>query len=52
MEAVNKQLTRIPNKFPTLKISDELTDIDNIKEEHFLVTNYNHYTGIVAKMIA
>ena len=51
-EAVNKQLTRTPNQFPTLKISDELTDIDNIKEEHFHVTNYNHYTGIVAKMIA
>ena len=52
MEAVNKQLTRIPNQFPTLKISDELTDIDDIKEEHFLIENYNHYTGINAPMIA
>jgi len=51
-DAVHEQLSRIPNLFPTLKISDELTDIDDIKEEHFCIENYNHYTGINAPMIA
>jgi thymidylate synthase len=52
LDAVKEQLERIPNEFPELSISDELSDIDNIKEEYFTIKNYNHYDKITAPMIA
>lgn len=51
-DAVKKQMIRIPYKFPTLVISDELTDIDSIKEEYFTIENYKYYEKIEAEMIA
>jgi len=52
IEAVKDQIKRVPYKFPELSISDELTDIDDIKEEYFKINNYNHYEKIKAPMIA
>jgi thymidylate synthase len=49
---VKEQLERIPNEFPELSISDELSDVDDIKEEYFTIKNYNHYDKITAPMIA
>ena len=51
LKAVNEQLERVPEKFPQLIISDELSDIDTIKEEYFTIKNYNHYPKITAPMI-
>jgi len=55
IDSVKSQLERIPNKFPELIISDavtELSNINDIKEEHFTIKNYNHYDKIKAEMIA
>ena len=52
LNAVKKQLERVPYSFPELLISDELSDIDNIKEEYFIIKNYNPYPKITAPMIA
>jgi dihydrofolate reductase/thymidylate synthase len=52
LDAVKEQLERIPNEFPELTISDELSDIDDIKEEYFRIKNYHHYDKITAPMIA
>ena len=49
---MKEQLERVPYSFPELLISDELSDIDNIKEEYFNIKNYNHYPKITAPMIA
>ena len=52
IEAVKTQIKRIPYKFPTLTISEELNDIDNINEEYFKLENYNFHTKISAPMVA
>lgn len=52
IDAVKEQITHIPYDFPTLSISDELKNIDDIKEEYFTIENYNHYPKIKAPMIA
>ena len=52
IDAVNKQLERVPYQFPQLLISDELSDIDTIQEDYFIIQNYNHYPKIKAPMIA
>jgi len=52
LDAAKEQLERIPNEFPELTISDELSDIDDIKEEYFKIKNYNHYDKITVPMIA
>ena len=52
IDAVRKQLMRTANRFPYLAISDELKDINNIKEEYFNIINYDCYTTISAPMIA
>lgn len=51
-DSVRKLLYRIPNSFPKLIISDELVTIDNIKEEYFIINNYNSLGTIKAPMIA
>ena len=51
LKAVNKQLERVPEKFPQLIISDKLSDIDTIQEEYFTIKNYNYYPKITAPMI-
>ena len=52
VEAVQTQIKRIPFTFPTLTISDECTDINDIKEEYFKIENYNYHEKISAPMIA
>ena len=52
VKAVKSQIIRVPDKFPSLTISDELTDINNIKEEYFKITEYKSYPKITAPMIA
>ena len=52
VKAVKSQIIRVPDRFPNLTISDELTDIDSIKEEYFKITEYNSYPKITAPMIA
>ena len=48
--AVLLQLKRVPKVFPTLTISDDLTDIDTINEDMFLIENYESYSKICAPM--
>lgn len=52
IDAVKEQISRDPNEFPKLNISNELKDIDNIKEEFFRIENYNPQSRIKAPMIA
>ena len=52
IDAVCTQIKRIPYAFPTLTISDELTDIDNISEEYFKLEDYRFHDKISAPMIA
>lgn len=50
IEQAKKQLERIPLPFPTLKVSDELRDIDKIKFDDFELNNYNCWSYIKASM--
>ena len=43
---------RTPNRFPYLTISEDLNNIDTIKEEYFNIINYDYYSTIIAPMIA
>ena len=52
INAVKEQIKRIPYQFPELILSDELSDIDNLKEEYFTIQNYLSYPKIKAPMIA
>ena len=49
-QAVMEQMKRVPKQFPTLTISDELTDIDNIDESMFNLEDYDPYSSIKAPM--
>ena len=48
--AVLLQIKRVPKLFPTLTISDRLTDIDTIHEDMFTIENYESYSKISAPM--
>ena len=50
-EAVKEQLSRIPNKLPKLEIT-EILDIEKLTPDNFILTGYNSYPAIKAKMIA
>jgi thymidylate synthase len=50
--AVKEQIKRVPYEFPELSVSDDLTDIDDIKEEYFAMNNYKSWPKIMAPMIA
>jgi dihydrofolate reductase/thymidylate synthase len=52
IDAVNQQIIRKPNVFPTLTIDSKLIDIDDIKEEYFTINNYFPQGVIRAPMIA
>jgi len=47
---VMEQLKRVPKRFPTLTISDELKNIDAIDESMFSLKNYQCYSSIKAPM--
>ena len=48
--SVITQLKRVPKPFPILTISDDLTDIDTISEDMFLIENYECYSRLSAPM--
>ena len=52
LDAVKEQIERVPYQFPELSISNELTDINTIKEEYFTFQNYKYHDKISAPMIA
>ena len=52
INAVEKQLERVPIKFPEIEISDTLIDIDTIHENMITINNYQSYERIQADMIA
>ena len=52
IDAVNKQIHRIPNAFPELILKEKINDKDSIDENIFELKNYNSYPGIKAEMIA
>ena len=52
IEAVKKQISRVPVQFPELEISDDLTDINLLDENMFIIKNYKSYSKITAPMIA
>jgi len=52
IEAVKTQIKRIPYQFPELNISNQLTDINTIKEHYFTLQNYKYHDRISAPMIA
>ena len=48
--SVVTQLKRVPKLFPTLTISDSLTDIDSITEDMFTLDKYECYGRLSAPM--
>jgi len=49
-QAVKEQYKRIPKQFPKLIVSDDLQDIDDIREEMFRLEDYEYYSPINAPM--
>ena len=54
IEPVNKQIERVPLKFPQLEILKDLSkiNIDELKEEYFQIKDYKCYDKITALMSA
>ena len=52
IDAIREQIFRIPNEFPKLTLTEQITDINSINENIFKLENYNHYPTIKAEMIA
>jgi thymidylate synthase len=52
IEAAKTQLNRIPFPFPTLRIANKHTDIDDYVVDDFVVEGYRSHDAIKAKMIA
>ncbi len=53
-DSVNKQFERIPLQFPHLEILEDLStlNIDELKEEYFVIKDYKSYDKITAPMSA
>jgi dihydrofolate reductase / thymidylate synthase len=51
-EAIEKQLSRVPHKFPTLTINPDKMDIDDFVMDDFELHDYDYYPTIKAPMIA
>jgi dihydrofolate reductase/thymidylate synthase len=49
-DALLDQLKNVPNKFPTLKINSDITDITKFKFEDLELVNYNPHKSIKMKM--
>jgi len=53
INAVKEQISRIPNEMPKLEIiKREIINIDDFKEEDFIIKDYNCHPPIKAKMVA
>lgn len=50
MDQVTEQLARDPKDFPTLKIADEATSLDNFKAEHVVLENYDPHKTIKGEL--
>ncbi len=50
IDALEKQLERIPRPFPKLKIARNVTDIDDFKTEDFVVDGYDPHPKIAMDM--
>ena len=48
---VEEQLKRCTYKSPTIKLSDEITDIYSINEDHIILNNYVSHPAIKASMV-
>jgi thymidylate synthase len=49
---IKEQLQREPYEFPTLTIINKYEDIEDYKEEDFIVSNYKHHGALQYKMVA
>ncbi|OIO27079.1 thymidylate synthase [Candidatus Micrarchaeota archaeon CG1_02_55_22] len=49
-EQVKEQLTRTPRPFPTLRISDAVTDINSFRPEHVSLEGYDPYPPIKGEL--
>ena len=47
-----RQILRFPIEFPELDINKKIMNLEDYKLENIIIDNYNHYPGIIAKMIA
>ena len=52
IEQAREQLTRVPVDFPEVSLSEELTDIDHIREDMITIQGYTSYPKIGAEMVA
>ena len=52
MKQVREQLTRIPLKFPNLKIKNKLNCIEDLKYEDIELIDYSPHPAIKADMVA
>lgn len=50
VEAIKKQLTRVPKPFPILKINRTVNDIENFKLDDFSLIHYSHWPKIKMEM--
>jgi thymidylate synthase len=50
VEPLKEQLTRIPYDFPTVKIIEDFDNIDDYKEDSFLIENYQFHETIKMNM--
>lgn len=53
IEQVREQLDRLPYKFPTIKIPNitSLKDLETLKAEDFILSNYQYHPSIKAEMV-
>ena len=53
-EAVLKQLSRVGYNLPKLSIPnfETLEEVENSSLEDYIITDYNHHSGIKAEMVA
>jgi thymidylate synthase len=52
ISTIKEQLQREPYEFPTLTIINKYEDIEDYKEEDFIVSNYKHHGALQYKMVA
>jgi len=54
MEKFERQLSRIPYQFPKLKLPEFKTieEVEKSTLEEYVITEYEHYKGIKAEMVA
>lgn len=52
ISTIKEQLQRQPYEFPTLTIINKYEDIEDYKEEDFIVSNYKHHGALQYKMVA